>query len=437
MKKRFLLASMAVGGGHNALRDSFVQSMQEADPKGSTFEIVRFDSQDVKIPRFYEFAVHKAPWMQAMLYELGRLQAGPRVAVNLNGQLFREAKKALLDHAPDVVVCTHFLLSMMFAKARHELSREVTIVSAIPDYGETTEIFCPQAKDLQADHYVAMDPKTLEHLLSTEKVPSSRVHLGGFNPRQGFVDVGQALRDQRRLTVEERQTLRDSLLAEHPELQRLDVSKPTLVFLGGSAWTSKTLPVMEALLRREDYLASVNCIVVCGKNEAFTQTLRERGLMEHPRFSIFGFITPAVMAKLLALGDVPVLGSLAPASMHELMETKLGPLMLFHYIPGTEEPHVEYIREQQIGLYEPNPQSMLQNLMELTGFVRPGAEMSRLMESFPSRAEAIRQAHREAAAQFPRFLAKLGRVEALPLPGSALHPGVPETSGPRAHERAS
>jgi UDP-N-acetylglucosamine:LPS N-acetylglucosamine transferase len=324
MKKRYLLASMSVGGGHNALRDSFVATLRDSDPAGTQFDLVLFDSQNEKIPRFYEFAVHKAPWMQAMLYELGRFPTGVRVAVSANRELFREAKTALEQHKPDVVVCTHFLLSMMFARARKELGLDITLVSAIPDYGETTEIFCPNAKDLQADHYIAMDPKTAEHLVVARGLPKERVHLGGFNPRQAFVEAGRDVVDLR-ASVEKKTAVLSSLAQENPELAKVDPAKPTLVFLGGSAWTSKTLPVIEELLRRPDYLDSVNCVVVCGKNEAFLETMRAR-VARNARFAVLGFVTPRLMAQVCALADVPVLGSLAPASMHRRAACGLHPL---------------------------------------------------------------------------------------------------------------
>jgi UDP-N-acetylglucosamine:LPS N-acetylglucosamine transferase len=435
MKKRYLLASMSVGGGHNALRDSFVATLRDSDPAGTQFDLVLFDSQNEKIPRFYEFAVHKAPWMQAMLYELGRFPTGVRVAVSANRELFREAKTALEQHKPDVVVCTHFLLSMMFARARKELGLDITLVSAIPDYGETTEIFCPNAKDLQADHYIAMDPKTAEHLVVARGLPKERVHLGGFNPRQAFVEAGRDVVDLR-ASVEKKTAVLSSLAQENPELAKVDPAKPTLVFLGGSAWTSKTLPVIEELLRRPDYLDSVNCVVVCGKNEAFLETMRAR-VARNARFAVLGFVTPRLMAQVCALADVPVLGSLAPASMHELLETQCGPMMLFHYIPGTEEPHVDYIHSQKIGLYESAAPAMLQNLMELTGFKKPSPALALLKTQFVERAKAIRVSHRQAASKLPRFLASVVRVVGLPLSDLAMASSNAAEPAYRPQNRAS
>jgi hypothetical protein len=138
------------------------------------------------------------------------------------------------------------------------------------------------------------------------------------------------------------------------------------------------------------------------------------------------------MAQLLALADVPVLGSLAPASMHELLEMRCGPLMLFHYIPGTEAPHAPYIREHEIGVYEPDARAMLDLLQQTAGFKRASPELARLREVFPARARAIRTEHVRRARQLGAFLAHLGGVvpEWVPMPEAeaAGEFGVPRES---------
>ena len=40
--------------------------------------------------------------------------------------------------------------------------------------------------------------------------------------------------------------------------------------------------------------------------------------------------------------------------MQELLEVRCGPLLVHRFIPGTEAPHVRYVEENRIGLYEPD-----------------------------------------------------------------------------------
>jgi processive 1,2-diacylglycerol beta-glucosyltransferase len=426
--KRVLLGSMNVGGGHNALRDSFAASLKMLDAEGRVFEPILFDSVDTKVGRFYESTVHMAAWIQGLVFHLGRTSWGVRLSVLLNDQLLQETKSALLAHRPDVVVSSHFLLSMMFAKARREVGMDVAVVNAIPDYGESTLAFYPEAGDIQPDYVIAMDRRTYKHLLEVRGLPPARAHLSGFLPRPMFLELSREIGDAPKLPRERRQALVESLKADQPPLANFDPNKPTVIFLGGSAWTSKTLPVIEQLLRHPAYLDTINVLVVCGKNAEFLSAVRER-FGSHPRFAVFGFVSPTLMAQLVALADLPVLGSLAPASMHELLELRCGPLMLFHYIPGAEEPHPRYIHEHEIGLYEPDEHAMLELLMQATGFKSPGPQVSRLVQVFPERAKAIRADHVRRARQLGAFLARVGNVvpaprfEAEPLPAAEF--GVP------------
>jgi processive 1,2-diacylglycerol beta-glucosyltransferase len=432
--KRVLLGSMNVGGGHNALRDSFATSLKMFDAEARLFEPILFDSVDTKVSRFYESTVHMASWIQGLVFQMGRTSWGVRLSVLVNGQLLREAKQALLQHRPEIVVSSHFLLSMMFAKARRELEMDVPVVNAIPDYGESTLAFYPEAGDIQSDYVIAMDRRTHEHLVQVRGVPPARAHLSGFLPRPAFVEASRELGNAPRLPRERRRALAHALKAEHSCLSKFDPDKQTVIFLGGSAWTSKTLPVIDELLGHSEYLETINAVVVCGKNEEFFSLLQER-LGSHPRFSVFGFVSPELMAQLLGISDLPVLGSLAPASMHELLEMRCGPLMLFHYIPGAEEPHSEYIREQQIGLYEPDERVMVDLLMQATGYKPPTAGIFRLLQVFPERAKAIRADHARRARQLGAFLALVGRV--VPEPRLEAEPHGPAAEFGIPRERVS
>lgn len=413
--KRVLLGSMPVGGGHNALRDSFLKILQDADPSGQSFETVTFTAQDPRVPSFYEFTVHYVPWFQRVIWEMGRTRSGVRLSTIVNAPLYREVVDALTRHRPDVVVSTHFLLSMMFARARHELGLDVTVVSAIPDYGEPTRAFYPAASDLRADYTICMDANVFRQVVDTFDADPERMHLSGFVPRQPFVDLGRQIGDERRLPRHARRAILERLRNEHPTLAGFDPDRPTVIFLGGSAWTEKTMPVIEELLRNPEFADHLNVLVISGKNASFRQTLSER-VAHLPRFFVFGFVPPTQMAELIALSDVPVLGSLAPASMHELLELRSGPMMLFHLIPGSEDAHAAWITNHGVGLYEPDPFLMTDLLMQATGFKKAHPEMARLLANAPERARDIRQEHQSRALEFAQFVARIGGVVPLHVP---------------------
>lgn len=424
--KRILLATMPVGGGHTALRDSLWTALADPVREGPPFELLCFDSRDTKVSGFYDFCIHQAPSLQRVLFDLGNTRSALPVSALLNPQLEAEARRALLDFRPDLVLSTHFLLSAMFVRARRRLGPRPPIVSAIPDYGEPTNVFAPAQPAYRMDALLAMVPRVRERLLARGDYPPSRVHLSGFIPHAPFRELGRRLGGRSRLSPEERRGLWEELRAEHPPCRTLDASRPTLLFLGGSAWTEKTRPVLERLLRTPALLEHLNVVVVCGRNEAFHDALKAR-VGERPGWALFAFVGAELLARLMVLADVPVLGSLAPASMHELMETRCGPLMLFHIIPGSEDAHPAYIREQELGLYETDPDAMLSLLAQATGLRPPGRDLAHLLRVYPQRMRDLRNANEERARRLGPFLARL--MEGLPPAVRSPHDGWEESSG--------
>ena len=191
MKKRILLATMPVGGGHTALRDSLHTALASRAAEGHALELLDFDSRDTKVSGFYDFCIHRAPWIQSVLFSMGHSRYALSPSVMLHPELEAEARHALRQHRPDLVVCTHFLQSATFVRARRQLGLDLPIVGAIPDYGEPTEIFAPSHPAYRLDALVVMVPQVRERLRARGHYPLSRVHLSGFIPREPFLEMGR------------------------------------------------------------------------------------------------------------------------------------------------------------------------------------------------------------------------------------------------------
>jgi UDP-N-acetylglucosamine:LPS N-acetylglucosamine transferase len=233
-------------------------------------------------------------------------------------------------------------------------------------------------------------------------VPDDRPHLSGFLTREPFVRVGARHRAEGRDTA--RSGLKTGVAAAHPEFASFDLSRPTILFLGGSAWTVKTEPVLQAMLADADLRGAANVVVVAGRDRAFETRLSARAGND---VHIFGFVAPEVLAALMGLADVPVLGSLAPATLQELLEVGLGPLLLFHFIPGSERAHVGYIESQRLGVYAPETAEMLRLVREVLGLLPASEQLSRARDGFRERARLLRSRSVERALQLPFFLEQM------------------------------
>ena len=400
MTRRVLLASLNAGGGHHALRDSFAAALAR-DPEQPRLDPRVWTSADHFIDWFYSVCVRFLPRFQGKIVEVSGQPWALRTAMALSPQLRTEALALLRREAFDLLVTTHPVQSLTFAEARRELGLATPLVLAVPDYGVPASGYHPPLPALRSDALIVMEESTLEHYRSLG-VPEDRLHLSGFLTREPFVRVGARLRGEGRDTA--RAALKAEVVAAQPDFARFDLSRPALLFLGGSAWTVKTEPVLEAVLADPAVWEATNVVVVAGRDRAFETKLRSRA---REGLHVFGFVAPEVLAALMGLADVPVLGSLAPATLQELLEVGLGPLLLFHFIPGSERAHVGYIDGQRLGLYAPDTQEMLHRIREVLGLEAPSDQLARARDGFRERGRLLRSRSVERALQLPRFLERI------------------------------
>ena len=407
MPRRILLASIEAGAGHNMLRDSLASALRRADPEHRSFEPVSWTSADSSEQRFYAFCVHHFTRLQGTVFNLTGQRWAMEVGMWLTPRLQREARALLSESRFDAILSTHALFTLILSRARAQLGVHVPLIGAVPDYGPPSNGYFPAAAHLRPDYLLVMGEDTLAHYRG-EGVSEERLHLSGFLTREAFARVGHRMRTEPR--AEARAALRDEVAAESPSFAALKLDRPTLLFLGGSAWTAKTEPVLRRVLADGALRASVNVVVVCGRDEAFQESLRaETDAGVH----VFGYVSPAILAALMGLADIPVLGSLAPATLQELLETELGPLLLFHYIPGAERSHVSYLEAQRLGVYEPDPPAMLQVIREAVGMARVSPRIALVRDGYKDRARELRRRSVERAMALPAFLSRVCGEEPL------------------------
>jgi UDP-N-acetylglucosamine:LPS N-acetylglucosamine transferase len=401
MPRRILFGSIEAGAGHNMLRDSLASVLRRGDPQHRNFDPVTWTSADSSVQRFYAFCVHHFTRLQGTVFTLTGQPWAMEVGMLLTPRLQREARAILREARFDAIVSTHALFTLMVARTRAQLGIHVPLVGAVPDYGPPSKGYFPADKGLQPDYLLVMGEDTLAHYRG-EGVPEEKLHLSGFLTREAFARVGHRMRTESR--AEARAALRDEVAAEMPSFASLQLDRPTLLFLGGSAWTAKTEPVLRRVLADGALRASVNVVVVCGRDTSFQEALAPEA---ESGVHVFGYVSPAILAALMGLADIPVLGSLAPATLQELLETELGPLLLFHYIPGAERSHVSYLAAQRLGVYEPDPPAMLQVIREAVGMARVSPRVALVRDGFRDRARELRRQSVERAMELPDFLARV------------------------------
>ncbi|MEW5740567.1 MAG: hypothetical protein AB1938_16685 [Myxococcota bacterium] len=399
---RAVFASVAAGGGHHTVRDALLRATRAADPRGERVEATSWTSQ-AGFDGFYRWCVRHG--LQGLAYFPTRVfSIAAWVVVFTNPKLIREAVALLRRAPPDVVVSTHLVLTTAFLIARWWVGVPTRVVGVIPDYGRPDPGFFPRFAALRPDATWVNGEDTYRWATTKGRALPDEVQWLGTLVTEDFTKVRAQIREAGGRTEGLKGQWRAMLAPAWPAVSRLDVSKPTVVFYGGSGFAGAARPVMEALLARPES-ARFNVVVLCGRDEALRASL-DASYGPRPGFAAIGFLSHPQLAALYGLTDVPVMGSLAHSSLQELLETATGPLLVFRVIPGTEPPYLDYVARERLGVFEPDAERMTALVLEAVGVVQ-GERWAELARDFQARAWAIRDASSERAG---RVLEQVARV---------------------------
>ncbi|MDX2015077.1 MAG: hypothetical protein SFW67_33090 [Myxococcaceae bacterium] len=395
---RVVFASVHAGGGHNTVRDALVRSVTRQDPLHARVIPISWTASN-GFDTFYRFCVR---WgLQGVVFWLTNFSWSAWLATLLNPRLMLELLALLRAQRPDVVVSTHIQLTACFQLARLLSGSHTRIVNVIPDYGVPTPTFFPSPRVLRADATLVNGADTFE-VLSPKAEPDELFRVGTL-VSEAFDEVGGNLRGR---TAATRDQFRRELSETAPDLSRLDASKPVVTFFGGSGFTSGCRPVIDRLVHHPDLGSKFSMVVLAGRDANLeTELLTLHG--GKPGFFVLSFLPHPQLARLYAMTDVAVLGSIAHSTLQEMLEMKCGPLLVHRVIPGTEPPYLAYIERERLGLYEPDPEQMTALVLESVGVTSASLRLRSLKQDFARRAARLRE---EQKALAPRFLGQLERL---------------------------
>ena len=396
---KVVFSSMLSGGGHNALRDSLMRSIEAVDPHGNRCHAVS-STLDFNYQSFYAWAVRSN--LQAAVFSMTRLNGGALAAALTAPSLMREMRELILRERPDVLVATHLVVAAAAQLQRQKLHVSTRVIHALPDYGIPAPSFFPRRPTWRADAYLVRGPDTYEWILDQPDVSEDQIHWAGTLAAPAFAKLSQRKRLAPSMSVFRAQVWNE-LKALLPELATCNPNLPTVLFLGGSGWARKADPVLQRLLRHETLQHKINVVVICGRDDEYRQSLQTQTFGK-TKLPALGFVSADVLARLFAVASIPVLGSLADASLHELLEVGLGPFAIFHLIPGTEPPYLPFIKTHRLGIYQPNPDLLLDHVMQWLGMAPLQLASAHVALNFSQRAETIRSSNRRQALKLLPFL---------------------------------
>lgn len=339
MNNKVVITGVEAGGGHVAIMETLYKTLSgHADKQ---FEVEKYYSGQSTYDSLYRLIARSPLLLEFLHFSSIKL-------VNWFKPLVMRpempgAKKLLAESKPQVLLCTHPFQSLVFKTLKDKLGLPVEIVTVICDYGDPEEYikYAPVV-----DYYIVRDEDTRQKAmkyLPPEKAGS--VLTFGTAVNEVFEKYREAARSQ--VEAEFKELLKEVNCAKAGQF---DDSKPALLVVGGSGWVRKSNRLIQKLSRSGKY----NLLVVCGKDDALRNEI-----CSLPGVFCFGFLEQPKLALLEARADAAILSTIAPATMFELLTINKYPLFVHRYHARQEQPHLELLKEWEIGFHEPDDAAMM------------------------------------------------------------------------------
>jgi len=340
LKKRVLFLMSDTGGGHRAAAEAIRDAMYIRYGKNQVdvslvdgFKHSMFPLN--YMPELYPFFVNrgKATWGASYNFSNTERRASA-ISTGMyltSGHLLR---KMVRDNPADVVVCVHSVIT------RPSMAAYMTLPERPP--------FVTVVTDLVSTHMFWYERKTERCLVPTQAA-YERGLAGGLRPEQMRVTG---------LPVHPRFTRNDYIKDETRQEMGWDRTLPTIMLVAGGEGMG---PLFETARAINDKQLPCQLVIIAGKNEALKARLEAEPWNQTTH--IYGFVTD--MPRKMVASDILVTKA-GPATICEASIAGL-PMILSDAIPGQETGNVDYVVENDAGVFAPNPHAVAASVASWLG----------------------------------------------------------------------
>ncbi|MGQ9908739.1 MAG: MGDG synthase family glycosyltransferase [Candidatus Flexifilum sp.] len=331
MAKRVLFIMSDTGGGHRAAAEAISAALKELHGDQVEIELVDafrgYSPFPFKyMPEFYPWLINKSKSSWGLGYKLSDSRANARTLTRgMYVTMESGLKQMLRDHPADVVVSVHSVLTRVTMQALTSLRERPPYVVVVTDLVSTHMFWYERRAERTL---VPTRPAYERGLLAGLKPEQMRITGLPVHPRFAR---GLLAKDQARAS-----------LGWDPDL-------PAILIVGGGEGMGPIYKTAQAI----DSL-NLNCqlAIIAGRNKGLKE--RIESTQWHQPTHVYGFVTD--MPRMMAAADILVTKA-GPSTISEACIAGL-PMILYDAIPGQETGNVEYVIENQAGVYAPDPREV-------------------------------------------------------------------------------
>ncbi len=326
-----MLLYLKTGGGHLSPARSVAQWIEKTHQENYKVDLVDgFEGVQpiVKliIEDGYKKSQEKARWVFEGLYALNKIRSFARITTWMVSKFVVPAlEKKIVLEKPDKIVIFHFFLIKPVNEILKKHQLNIPILTVVTDPFTAHPIWFLE-KD---QNFIVFSQQLKKHLSIIKKIAPERIHTFPFILNEKFSS---------RIAEEEKEVLRLHHNI-HPKAK-------VILIMGGADGMPKGVKILKRLLESG---VNANILMVCGWNSNLARKANEmKKQYQAYNLQVFGYVT--FVYELLSISDIVITKCGASTFMEVLMCGKIP--VINSYIWEQEKGNVDFICENQLGLYE-------------------------------------------------------------------------------------
>ncbi len=238
-------------------------------------------------------------------------------------------KKLVTDYRPDIIVVLHGAFTRFVVGARSRLQFNIPILTVITD--------------LAKPHVAWYHPRVDRCLVPCEAAYARGIKLGVSPDKMRLVGH----------PAHPKFTCYEGTKAEARQTLNWAPDVPAVMIFGGGDGMGDMQTVAEAINHRA---LDLQLSIVCGRNEELRQGLNRVQWNQPTR--VYGFVDN--IEVMMRASDV-LITKAGPGTIAEAAISGV-PMILYDAIPYQESPNIDFVVENEAGIFEPSPEAIAERL---------------------------------------------------------------------------
>jgi processive 1,2-diacylglycerol beta-glucosyltransferase/1,2-diacylglycerol 3-beta-galactosyltransferase len=342
-KKKYFLLYLNTGGGHLAPAKSIANCIDKLSSESVEPVLIDGFEKAMKSVQYvvedgYRKLQSGGKWFYEFLYALYHI---PFVTfINdlvLAHSIVPYLKKRILEEKPEKIIIFHFFLIRPVYSIINKYNLKIKVFTVVTDPFTAHPFWFVNKKQ----HFILFSERLKRHAMK-KNIPEENLHVFPFLLDPKFASP---------IPAED--------IPAYKQKYGFDASKKMVLIFGGGDGIPNGKKILELLVNS---LADINIGIVCGKDiDLFKDSEKLKQNYKAGNVQVFGYVD--FIYDLLNISDF-IITKAGASAMMEILHLQKVPIVI-DYIWGQEKGNMEFIRDNNMGIFERNINKLPSILTEL------------------------------------------------------------------------